>query len=107
APEQIAPGDDFTDIGLDSTVVLRSRCFDGLQQQPGNEIQLYRETSAAMDNKARQKSGAGKKVVGLFNIAVDKDVFPRDENLIHDEDGIVFIQAAREWVVKWTSHYGG
>ena len=106
APEEVPPGDHLADIGLHAAIVLGARRLDRLQQQAGDEIELDREPRAAVHDEARQEAGAREEVVGLLDVAVDEDVLPGDQHLVHDEDGVVLVEARGERIVERAAHRG-
>ena len=59
-----------------------------------------------MHDEARQEAGAREEVVGLLDVAVDEDVLPGHQHLVHDEDGVVLVEPARERIVERAAHRG-
>ena len=57
-----------------------------------------------MQGEARDKARAREKGVGLFEVAVDEQVLPRHQHLVHDEDGVVLVQPRGERIVERTAH---
>ena len=78
---------------------------DRLEQQAGDEVELDRQPRAAMHDEARQEAGAREEVVGLLDVAVDEDVLPGDQHLVHDEDGVVLVEPRRERIVERAAHH--
>ena len=105
APEQVPPGDHLADIGLDTAIVLGARGLHRLEEKAGDEVELDREPRAAMDDEARQEAGAREEVVGLVEIAIDEDVLPGDEHLVHDEHSVVLVETRGERIVEGAAHH--
>ena len=106
-PEQVAPGDHLADVRLHAAEVLGAGRLGRLQQQAGDEVELDREPRAAVDDEARQESGAREEVVGLLDVGVDEDVLPGHQHLVHDEDRVVLVEPRRQRVVERAAHDGG
>ena len=60
-----------------------------------------------MQLEARHKAAAREEGVGLLDIAKDEDVLPGDEHLVHDEDRVVLVEAARQRIVERAAEHGG
>ena len=59
-----------------------------------------------MHDEARQEAGAREEIVGLVDVAVDEDVLPGDQHLVHDEDGVVLVEPRGERIVERAAHRG-
>ena len=103
----MTPGDDLANIGFDAAEAAGSGGFGRLDQQAGDEVELDREPGAAMQLKARHEAAAREEGVGLFHVAIDEDVLPRHEDVIHDEDRVVLVEAARQRVVERAAEHRG
>ena len=49
-----------------------------------------------MQKRARQEAGTREEIVRLLDIAIAEHVLPGDEHLVHDEDGVVLVNAVKE-----------
>ena len=58
-----------------------------------------------MQLEARHEAAAREEGVGLLDVAADKDVLPRDEYVVHDEDRVILIEPARQRVIKRAPDY--
>ena len=58
-----------------------------------------------MHDEAGQEAGAREEVVGLLDVAVDEHVLPGHQHLVHDEDGVVLVEPARQRIVERTAHH--
>ncbi|MCY1238435.1 hypothetical protein D9M72_511730 [compost metagenome] len=76
--EHVAPAQDLAHPGLDAAEVLRSGDFQGLHQQPGDEVELGGETDHALEGEAVDEAGLREEVVDLLHVPVGEDVLPRD-----------------------------
>src|SRR5690606_40349332 len=54
-----------------------------------DEVELDREPRAAVHDEPGQKARLREKVVGLLDVAVNEDVLPGHEHVVHDEHGVV------------------
>ena len=53
-----------------------------------------------MQLEPRHKPAPREKAVGLVNVAIDENVLPRDKYVVHDEDRVVLVEAARQRIVE-------
>ena len=60
-----------------------------------------------MQHGAGEEAGLREEIVGGIDIAIDKDILPRDESVLQHKDGVVFIEAAGEGIVKRGAHHRG
>ena len=93
-PEQVAPDDHFTDGYLHPAKVLGAGNLQGLHEQPGDEIKLYRKPGAAVKGEGIGPAGGTQERAGRVQVLVNKNVFPAHQGIVQDQDGIVLIQAA-------------
>ncbi len=68
---------------------------------------LDRQPRAAVQLEARHEAASREEAVGLVEIAIDKDVLPGNEHIVHDEDRVVLVEAARQRVIERTAEHGG
>ncbi|PTQ50700.1 MAG: hypothetical protein HSCHL_1196 [Hydrogenibacillus schlegelii] len=106
-PEQVPPGDDLPDAGLNAAKIFDTRRLDCLEHKPRDKVELHREPRQTVQRKAMDKPGEREEGVDLFHVAVDEDVLPRDQDLVKHQDRIVLIQAAGERIIKGTAGHGG
>src|SRR5262245_44133331 len=57
SPDHVAPGDDLADVGLHAAERARAGDLGGLDQEASDEVELDRQTGAAVDERARQEAG--------------------------------------------------
>ena len=62
APEQVAIGDHLAGADLLAAVVLGAGRLERLHHQAGDELQLDGQAGAAVQQRARQEAGLGKKL---------------------------------------------
>jgi len=91
SPKDIAPREDLADLHLRRSRINRSGRFTCLENQSGEEVQLHCQPRTAVQREARDKAGERKKTVRLLEVAIDEQVLPRHQHLVHDEDGVVLI----------------
>ena len=91
-PEQVSPGDRLTQQHLVAARLIAAGAAQRLGQQAADEVELDREARAALELKAVGEARARIEAQHASRIAVDEDVLPRDEDLVQDEDRIVFIE---------------
>ncbi len=58
-----------------------------------------------MHHEARQEAGARKEIIGLLDVAIDEDVLPGHQHLVHDEHGVVLVDPARQRIVEGRTHH--
>ena len=91
-------------MDLGAAQLLPAYRLNSLEQQAAEEIELDRKTGAAVQGEARNKARAGEEGVGLVHIAVDKQILPRDEHVVQNQDGVVFVQTRGQGIVKRAAH---
>src|SRR6266853_4695534 len=77
-PEDIAPGDHFADLDLRSADLIRTDGLGRLDDQTAQKIQFNGESGTSVQGKARDESGSWKEGIGFLEIAIDKQILPRN-----------------------------
>ena len=75
-----------------------------LDKDANQEIELDCEPRAALELVAGEEPGLGKEGLELLQIAVQQHVFPRNERVVEDEDGVVLVEAGRQRIVERRAH---
>src|SRR6201984_3386421 len=60
-----------------------------------------------MQHGAWQEAAPREEAVRLLYVGIDEHVLPRDEDVIHNKDGIVFVEPARQRVIERTAQHSG
>src|SRR5215471_19722289 len=58
-----------------------------------------------MEHGTRQEAYLREQSGPFFDVLIDKDVFPWNQSLVEDDNGIVLIQTTRQRIIKGTAHH--
>ena len=98
-PEHVAPGHHFAEIRLHAAELQGAGTLQGFLQQGGDEVELHRQAHAGLQRVHSRKAAFHRPAAAAVEIAVDQHVFPRDQHVIHYQNGVVLVKAAGERVV--------
>src|SRR5262249_40485474 len=101
-PYQGSPGHDGSERCLNTakTVGAVTSCTPRKQARHANE--LHAQTRSGLQVVPVEKSRGRIERIGALHVTVDQKVFPRNESFIENQYRVVFVEAAREWVIEWT-----
>ena len=77
-----------------------------LIEQSRNEIELHCEPRTALKGEIVKEPRRRIELHQHFDIAMDEHVFPRNEDIVEDEDRVVLVEPGRERIVEGRAHRG-
>src|SRR5262249_20236798 len=99
-PEQIAPGDDLAEQRLVAAEFIGTGRPQRLGDDADEEVELDREARAALQLIALEESGLRKEGPQFFDVTVQGDVWPRKQQVVENEDGVVLVEARGQGIVE-------
>src|SRR5690349_20914819 len=103
-PEQIPPRDDLTEQRLVAAELVRARRLERLGDHTDQEVELDREAGAALELIALQEARLREEDLELLKIAMKQHVLPRDQDLVENENRVVFVEARGQRIVERRAH---
>src|ERR1700728_5371655 len=89
----------FAYCSPDASKILGSGDFNGFEEQAANEVEFHGQSGTTVHQSATIQTSLREEPVRRFN-PIHKDVFPGNQDLVENDDGVVFIHPAGKRIVE-------